>query len=237
MENALSHKTPMKIPILYNLDRSLRFLRRARPIEHTRVSYSQFGEDLILENLFPNRNDGFYVDVGAHHPSYLSNTRFFYQRGWTGLNIEPTSGGFSQLQRHRPKDINVRVAISSSHSKVRFADAGPLSGIVDENYPHSETEGTITEIEAMPLSAVLDKWLSKNPTPTIDFLSVDCEGHDYEVLLSNDWDRHKPSVTLVEEHKWDVESPIARLMRDLGYVFLARAGLTNIYVQPSLSTL
>lgn len=224
----------MKIPILHSIEKNLRTFWKALPIKDARISYSQFGEDLLLDNFFCRKPSGFFVDVGAHHPFYLSNTCFFYKKGWRGINIEPTADGFALLKKHRARDINLRVAISSSVTKAKFLDAGPLSGIVDDNYPHSESEGTITEVDAMPLHTVLDKWMPRNPTSEIDFLSVDCEGHDYEVLLSNDWDRYKPSVTLVEEHHWDARSPIASLLHDHGYVFVARAGLTNIYVLPSL---
>ena len=59
------------------------------------MSYSQQGEDMILKSLFQDHQSGFYVDVGAHHPSRFSNTYFFYLRGWRGINIDAMPGSMA----------------------------------------------------------------------------------------------------------------------------------------------
>jgi FkbM family methyltransferase len=72
-----------------------------------RLSYAQEGEDVLLDRLLAKQTDGFYVDVGAHHPKRFSNTHYFYMRGWSGINIEPNPvvvGSFRQMRR---RDINL----------------------------------------------------------------------------------------------------------------------------------
>src|SRR5829696_7661265 len=79
---------------------------------YSRKSYSQEGEDLILERIFLEQKKGFYVDVGAHHPKRFSNTFLFYKLGWFGINIDAMPGSMSAFESARPRDINLEVAIA-----------------------------------------------------------------------------------------------------------------------------
>jgi hypothetical protein len=74
-----------------------------------RSSWSQEGEDLILARIFGDKPDGFYVDVGAHHPKRFSNTYYFYRRGWRGINIDAMPGSMLAFNRLRPSDINIEL--------------------------------------------------------------------------------------------------------------------------------
>src|SRR5690554_6253894 len=95
-------------------------LRRWRSIrdrylrDFSRKSYSQEGEDILLEKLFEGKNDGFYVDVGAHHPRRFSNTYLLYRRGWRGINIDAMPGSMAEFRRLRGRDINLEIPISSA---------------------------------------------------------------------------------------------------------------------------
>ncbi len=71
------------------------------------LSYSQEGEDLILQRFFETKENGFYIDVGAHNPTRFSNTFIFYLKGWRGINIEPTPGSKTAFDSVRPKDLNI----------------------------------------------------------------------------------------------------------------------------------
>jgi hypothetical protein len=79
---------------------------------HKNGSYSQDGEDMVLKVFFyenKRKYEGFYIDVGAHHPFRFSNTAFFYQKGWRGINIEPTPDLIKKFKRYRKRDINLNV--------------------------------------------------------------------------------------------------------------------------------
>lgn len=75
------------------------------------ISYAQNFEDAMLARLFPNKRDGFYVDVGAHDPTVISVTRYFYDIGWHGINIEPVPEDHAKFVRDRPRDINLQLAV------------------------------------------------------------------------------------------------------------------------------
>lgn len=79
---------------------------------HTK-SYSQEGEDLLLSRIFGDKKDGFYIDVGAHHPFRFSNTYLLYKRGWRGINIDAMPGSMKLFNRFRPRDINIECGVAS----------------------------------------------------------------------------------------------------------------------------
>lgn len=181
------------------------------------ISYSQLGEDIALFHLLNGRKNGFYVDVGAYHPYALSNTYFFYSRGWRGLNIEPNPEGCSELDRCRKRDINLNIAVSSVSGEVDFTCDGVFSGIDDIThlYKGRNANAIHIRVKTLPLRQVFDQWLP--PNQPIDFMSVDCEGHDLTVLKSNDWSRFRPEYVLVEDHgKAATESP-DHILREVGY--------------------
>src|SRR5581483_2050578 len=82
--------------------------------------YSQEGEDLIASRLFDGKANGFFVDVGAHHPIRHSNTYLLYRRGWRGINIDATPGSMAAFRRLRPEDINIECLVANDPSSRRF---------------------------------------------------------------------------------------------------------------------
>lgn len=190
-------------------------------------SFSQFGEDRFLTRYFEDRPLGFYVDVGAYHPFNASNTFLLYDRGWRGINLEPAPEGLAQLQRHRPRDINLPLAVASEAGQVAFSMSGAFGGIVDPRRPWGDDAEPSVLVDAKPLSQILDEHLPAGQT--IDLLDVDCEGLDAAVLASNDWDRYRPDLVLAEAHDQSSTSELESLMTDVGYQFKTRFDLTLIF--------
>ncbi|HWR59941.1 MAG TPA: FkbM family methyltransferase, partial [Thermodesulfovibrionales bacterium] len=83
-------------------------------------SYSQEGEDLILRRIFSNITNGFYVDIGAHHPKRFSNTYLFYRQGWCGINIDAMPGSMKLFNKFRPRDINLEFAVANGNNKMTY---------------------------------------------------------------------------------------------------------------------
>jgi len=83
-------------------------------------AFSQEGEDLILGRVFEGKSDGFYVDVGAHHPTLYSNTYYFYLRGWRGINIDAMPGSMTAFKAGRPRDINLEIAVAENPGKLTY---------------------------------------------------------------------------------------------------------------------
>ncbi len=165
-------------------------------------SYSQFNEDLLLDLLLGAKDNGFYVDVGANDPTFNSNTRRFYERGWSGINIEPGIEAYKRLAEARPRDINLHMGVGSQSGELIFhhIPADPTLSSFDAEaarrmatyFGHAVTP---MQVEVKPLSEIFATYAADK---TIDFLSVDAEGVDVDVLCSNDWELYRPSLVLVE---------------------------------------
>jgi FkbM family methyltransferase len=195
-------------------------------------TYSQFGEDGLVLGYFRARNTnrpggmfevpdkGFYVDVGAHHPTFISNTWAFYERGWRGINIEPTPGLIQAFELERPRDINLPIAISGQDGEATFYSYGPNvsntlnAGQVDE----AKLKDKVT-VPTLRLATLFDCYLPRDTR--IDFLSVDVDGLDLEVLQSNDWRRYRPEIVVAEQNGGGIEeqiqTPLYRFMFQTGY--------------------
>lgn len=184
-------------------------------------SYSQEGEDMILRRIFERQSTGFYVDVGAHHPKRFSNTYYFYRKGWNGINIDAMPGSMIPFESMRSRDINIEKPISSKKQVLTYYafNEPALNGFSKEiseardglnNYKIEFTK----DIETSTLEEVLDENLPSNQV--IDFLSIDVEGLDFDVIKSMNIKKYRPRVILVEV----LGSSLSDLQQDSIYKFL-----------------
>jgi FkbM family methyltransferase len=223
----------MKTTFFDFLRRYTWFYRRYSPHElaWAGISFSQHGEDKFLEAYFFNKSSGFYVDVGGFHPYMYSNTYLFYRRGWHGINIEPNPASFPAFQKYRKRDLNLQLAISGENGVASFSLREARSGINDHTYAFKEdpaTARTVT-VGTRRLSAVLEEHLPDECV--IDFMSVDCEGHDRVVLESNDWSRFRPRLVLCEALEETAGLDLNEYMACQGYAFYCRLHITNVYLE------
>lgn len=172
-------------------------------INYFNISYAQSGEDLILKNIFENRKNGFYVEIGAFHPFIISNTNLFYKDlNWKGINIDPNPFAIEKFNQHRPNDINLNIAIANTNSKLKYYyvdDTNSMNSMSEEfllNRGINPENIKNVDVSCFPLKDVLDKYLSKNQK--IDLFNIDVEGLEIEVLKSNDWEKYKPEVIIME---------------------------------------
>ena len=204
---------------------------------HAGTYYSQEGEDILLSRIFGEQAEGFYVDVGAHHPRRFSNTCFFYKRGWRGINIDALPGSMKVFQKFRPRDINLELAVSEREQVLTYYmfNEPALNGFsktISEKRQTDEYKITNTiDVLAFPLYVILDKHLPLGQS--IDFLSVDVEGLDLQVLESNDWKKYSPKVILVEilaNNLTAIENdPVYNYMVNQGYILFAKLVYTCIF--------
>jgi FkbM family methyltransferase len=209
---------------------------------HSQVCYSQEGEDLILQRIFHDIPNGYYVDVGAHHPWRFSNTYLFYRRGWTGINIEPNPSVQPWFAAHRPRDINLQCAISDVDGILTYhLFDEPALNTFDAAVAQGHVETTSYKLVGKRQVAVkrLDKVLSETlpQGQRIDFLSVDVEGLDLAVLRSNDWRRFRPRIVLAEALGSSLDEvangDVARFMAGEGYRLFAKTYNTLFFVDKS----
>jgi FkbM family methyltransferase len=210
---------------------SLSQFRQRWITSYAKKSYSQEGEDLVLERFLEFRPSGFYVDVGAHHPIRFSNTYGLYRKGWTGLNIDANPGSMALFKKIRPRDINIEAAVSSSSQELiyyRFNEAA-LNTFCKElaSERTSEIYSIVEKVSILtvPLRQLLDQHVP--PGTKIDLLTVDVEGLDYDVLCSNDWARYSPEFILVECLEASTleqasSDPVSRLLFSQNYSIVAK---------------
>lgn len=206
---------------------------------HSLRSYSQEGEDVILRRIFENQNTGFYIDVGAHHPMKYSNTYLFYKRGWHGINLDAMPGSMKAFKRIRKRDINLEEPISTENKKLTYYvfDEPALNSFDSElsNQRNDSDDNChiikTLELQTRQLSDVLDEYLPYGQE--VDFLSIDVEGFDMDVLQSNDWNKYRPKVILVEILSSSLSelesSDITQFLRKHGYDVYAKSANTVIF--------
>jgi FkbM family methyltransferase len=208
-------------------------------IEDATLAYSQEGEDLLLSKFFGPRNKGFFIDVGAHRPKLYSNTYFFYKKGWNGINIDPLPGTMEGFKKVRPRDINLEVAISNKAEELTYYmfHEPALNTFSKEDADFRiKLEGctllSTRIIKTIRLDEILDKYL---PTGTeIDFLTIDVEGLDMQVLLSNNWEKYRPKIVLLEYLRSSMEnllkSDLCKFMSEKKYKLHGRTVSTVVFI-------
>lgn len=199
-----------------------------------RTSFAKSGEDVQTWQILGMRSDGVFVDVGSHHPIRGSNTYFFYLRGWRGVCVDPNPRLVTLYQRLRPRDVFVNQGVSDRPGELtyyQFAGADSARNTFSQDHLASggdmpPVEGTIS-VAVTTLARIFSELLGDGTA--IDFLSVDCEGMDRQVLLGNDWATFRPRVVCVETHerrlRRDLDSPLTRLMADNGYELVGKSVL------------
>lgn len=163
------------------------------------VSYAQNLEDVMLWRALKHIKNGFYVDIGAQQPRADSVTHAFYQRGWSGINAEPSPEYFKALCRARPRDVNIPKAVSNVEGSTAFyvvKETG-LSTLEAEFAANLEKSGYTIETARME-TTTLKRLLAEHAKKDIHFLKIDVEGHEANVLASADFQNHRPWIVLVE---------------------------------------
>ena len=167
-----------------------------------KITYSQCGEDMIVWFIFSilKRPCRTYLDIGAHHPTYLSNTALFSLFGARGMNIEPDPVLFAEFPRQRPRDINLNVGVAEKAGDMPFFKmSDPSLNTFSESEAESIARHRGVTIESRGLvrvetiRSILNQW---DFVP--DFLSIDVEGKDLEILRTYDFDRRRPLVISAE---------------------------------------
>ena len=175
------------------------------------ITFSQNFEDVMLSRVFNKKSDGFYIDIGAHDPDELSVTKHFYNLGWNGINIEPVPKSFNKFIKKRKRDINLNIAVGSVEEIREFysvngylksgLDASALSSFCKQNVIDAVREFDIDyetiEIKTKPLKEICDTYCNK----PIDFIKIDVEGFEADVIKGADLINYRPTIVLIEATK------------------------------------
>jgi FkbM family methyltransferase len=201
------------------------------------ISYAQNHEDVLLRRAFYGQPGGFYIDVGAHDPVYDSVTKHFSDHGWRGVNVEPIPRKAAAFKTSRPRDVNLGVGLSDRAGHATFyevVEAPTISTFSAELAEAYRGRGyTVAEhkVEVLTLADVCER----HAPPTIDFLSLDAEGHEQQVLSGADFCRWRPRVVVVEATRPGSQAPAhhewENLLLSADYLFATFDGLNRYYVR------
>lgn len=198
-------------------------------------AYAQNGEDIFLSRCFSDVKAGFYVDVGANSPVIDSVTFRFYQQGWRGVNVEPLPWRHRELERYRPRDINVR-GVCGLERGTRTFNAVPgkdgLSSLLVENAVAADGPRGVAAFEVV--ATTLREIFERYAPAEVHFLKVDVEGAEREVLAGADWTRFRPHVLVIEATKPNSPERNSRewrsLLKEAEYERAYFDGLNEYYV-------
>jgi len=168
-----------------------------------KYSYAYTGEDRIIESLLNKviTYNGFFVEVGANHPVFISNTYSLYRKGWRGVCIDANEKLIGKYGLYRPRDIAVCALVSDQEILRDFylVENDVLSTLEINNldYPRQNNLAIKSiEIKSRTLTSILDEW---NAPQKFDLLSIDAEEHDFNVLLSLDFSKYRPGLIVLED--------------------------------------
>ncbi|MBU6275055.1 MAG: FkbM family methyltransferase [Planctomycetes bacterium] len=208
------------------------------------ISYATNREDVVLARAFGLRPSGFYIDVGGALPTFDTNTYHFYRSGWNGLVVEPNPGLVALFATQRPRDRVVNAAVSDQPGELRFFEVAEsvgestLSAEIAER--HRRKGRTVTEhvVLRRTLADLCEEHVGDR---SIDFLSIDVEGHEREVLLGADFRRWRPLVLVIEATEPGTAIPSHAGWEDLvlaaGYRHTLFDGVNRFYVRDESSEL
>ncbi len=206
----------------------------------SKKSYSQWGEDIILGHIFSNQKDGFYIDVGAYHPMHYSNTYRLYKKGWSGINIDPNPFSIDLFNKYRKRDININCGIDKkvtlkpyyifNHQSCNTFSSKQKDVMLKKSFIKLiDTK----QVKCTTLQEVLE---GSTKRKLVDFLNIDVEGQNLEVLESLDWNVYVPKVVSVEDDDFEfskdggTSSKIYNFLTRKSYILHAKVGLSYIYL-------
>jgi len=208
-----------------------------------KVSYAQCGEDCIVDFILTNVLNveiPNFIDVGAHHPLLLSNTKMFYKKGGFGINIEPNPTLFKEFLIQRPNNINLNIGIDTARGVkdyYMFKESALNSFDPQSQYLPNRTLERIVPINLHPLSEIIYEYFGNK---SIDFLSVDVEGLDLLVMESLDLKVNRPKVICIEtiqeisKDEWARNNELIKFIEHNDYLLHSSTMINSIFIDKSL---
>jgi len=209
---------------------------------NAKLSYAQCGEDLIADFVFEalRISKPSYLDLGAHHPTYMSNTFLLYSRGSHGVCVEPDPELFVELRRKRPRDICLNVGVGLAHAQtadyyvMTTKALNTFSKSVAERYQSygSQKIEKVVPVPLLPINQIIEQYCKIPP----QFISMDIEGFELQILNTLDFKRFRPLVLCVETLTYTEDRTESKLtdvidfVCEQGYLLYADTFINSIFV-------
>lgn len=201
-------------------------------------TFAQHGDDIVVLIIFGmiGINRPSYLDIGANDPIKNSNTWLFYMRGSRGINVEPNPRFVESFKIQRPEDINLSVGVAGQPGTLTYHVFGERSGLNTfdaERARRIEANGAFKvrrtlQIPVLTVNEIIDKY---SPEKFPDYLSIDVEGLDYDILTTINYERSSPKVICVEGNSTQERQKMTAFLESRGYVLYFRIGANLIFLR------
>lgn len=233
------------------LVKKLLFILFNKHYYNTTTSFAQAGEDKVLEFLFSSMgiSNITYLEIGTNDPITYNNTYLFYLKGSRGVCIEPNPTLIDNIKKHRPNDVCLNIGVAKENSN-------GLDFYIFDHHDHAKGLSTFSKNEVDHITATTHikvEKITKIPVITInkilqtyfdtkspDFVSIDVEGLDLEILQSLDFTLFRPIAFCVEtvnfttNHKKIKRTDIIDFMQSKDYFVYADTGINSIFADKKL---
>jgi len=205
--------------------------------------FGQYAEDVAVRKYFPhNTSSGRYLDLGAYHPFEHSNTAFFWLRGWSGINVDANPRTIELFNRVRKNDVNIWSAvvpqsmISQGLTEVTLELPGQTDGAVNVQQTGriSWSSGSVNNLKHVTVPVIsVGQILTQHSVRDLDFLNIDVEGFDEQIIEDFDFDFCSPKMICVEDFSESFEelikSKMSRILQGANYKLIARVGYSSVF--------
>jgi len=222
-------KILLKNRLFYYFYKLLKIHRNKKPSLH----FGEFGEDIFINRILNNIKHGKYIDVGCYHPYKGSLTATLYNKNWNGINIDLSKTSIDLFNMVRKRDINLNVAISNYNGEISYYENSPINQ--QNSLTKTNNQQTKIKIKCQTLNSILEK----NILQKFDYLNIDVEGSELEVIEGIDLMKCHPSLITIENNNLLLEDylkdNVYEKLISCDYVFVNKIGVTNFFLDKNLS--
>ena len=217
-------KKLLKNNLFYFFYKLLKIYRNNKPSIH----YGEFAEDVFINRIFKNIFNGTYVDVGCYHPYKGSLTASLYKKNWNGINIDISKTSIDIFKMVRKRDINLNLAISDFDGETFYFENSPINQ--QNSLIKKDEKQNKVKIECFTLNTIL----KKNNLNNFDYLNINVEGSELNVIKGIDFKIFRPTLITIENNELQpkeyFDNEVCKILIDNDYVFINKIGVTNFFM-------
>ena len=211
--------------LFYWIYKLQKILKNKKPNTH----YAEFGEDIFINRLFKNKKRGFYVDVGSYHPFKGSLTKKLYDKGWKGVNIDISKTSVDLFNISRPHDYNINCAISANTSEIFYYENPPI------NQQNSLIKQNDDQKKIKIKSYNLNELLSDYKIQHVDYINIDTEGTEIDIIKSINFKEINPILLTIEDNEiftnFDLKKEKIQYLKEHNYELINIIGVTLFFIK------
>ena len=204
----------------------LRYFELKNKFKIKKKTYSQFEEDIFIDNFFKTFI-GTYVDIGCYHPFKYNNTALLFNKGWKGINIDLNPSSIDLFNIVRKNDKNIVACLSDKNEVVTVFYDNKFSAL-NSIYSNNVKKFNIDDYKKIKTKTKIFSDLVKD---NFDFLNIDCEGHDFKILKSINFNKYTPKLISIEAGLGNDTKGIKNYLVSFNYKFLIKKGETHLYAK------